>query len=576
MSLALQLKSIYMPNNLNFNISLSVLNHLGRNLYRNFATVIGEAISNGWDANANNIWITIDREKNEFWIRDDGDGMDFHDFQDKFLKVGYSKRRRGRVTSPAPYNRPYIGNKGIGKLALLSCANKITVISRKSDDVAYVGGSIDNSELNDKIDDDLDVHDYELGSVDMTLFDRVINNHTHGTIIHFGDINNDIRSTDESLRKIIALYFRFTLIDKKFNIYLDGRLVTLEALKELAGNTQFIWPINNWKDDPYIDMCENIKSRIDVSMSASVTGFIASVNKPKNRNIHSTGEKVGVDLYVNGRVRETDILKHIPSSQVPESYLYGQIHFDSLDSGTVDRFTSSREGILANDTMFKDFLEELRKVVFTIMDAWDKLRDEQNQDGDPDNDKRETVKTKKSKSLYREVKKEFEGESGENGDDFLMEMTDDAAFNVTSYIECFIAENLLRRYIRDNGEFTDCLNIDLKSNTCQNRNPDKSDSWCRYCKAQGSCRGFHQLKKDAKMNIGVRRDEDDMLMYMDYLDLAGQIDDSVLKEEDKPYKPLRNSVMHTSRLTEEAKTRLRSVFDSVVATVTNFGNGKKP
>jgi len=45
-----------------FEISLSVLNHLGRNLYRNFITVLGEAISNAWDADANNVWIDIDRD----------------------------------------------------------------------------------------------------------------------------------------------------------------------------------------------------------------------------------------------------------------------------------------------------------------------------------------------------------------------------------------------------------------------------------------------------------------------------------------------------------------------------------
>ena len=33
-----------------FEISLSVLNHLGRNLYRSFMTVVGEALSNSWDA----------------------------------------------------------------------------------------------------------------------------------------------------------------------------------------------------------------------------------------------------------------------------------------------------------------------------------------------------------------------------------------------------------------------------------------------------------------------------------------------------------------------------------------------
>ena len=78
--------------NYTFNISLSVLNHLGRNLYRTFPTVIGEAVSNAWDANAENVWIKIDRENNRFWIKDDGVGMDSDDFKEKFLKVGYSKR----------------------------------------------------------------------------------------------------------------------------------------------------------------------------------------------------------------------------------------------------------------------------------------------------------------------------------------------------------------------------------------------------------------------------------------------------------------------------------------------------
>ncbi len=45
-----------------FNISLSVLNHLGRDLYRNFITVLGEAISNSWDAEAENVWIEIDED----------------------------------------------------------------------------------------------------------------------------------------------------------------------------------------------------------------------------------------------------------------------------------------------------------------------------------------------------------------------------------------------------------------------------------------------------------------------------------------------------------------------------------
>ena len=118
--------------------SLSVLNHLGRNLYRSFATVLGEAISNSWDADAENVWLWIDKNKNSFFIKDDGVGMNADDFRHKFLKIGYSKRTDGGERSAK--GRPFIGRKGIGKLALLSCAERIVVIS-KTRGGEYIGGS---------------------------------------------------------------------------------------------------------------------------------------------------------------------------------------------------------------------------------------------------------------------------------------------------------------------------------------------------------------------------------------------------------------------------------------------------
>jgi DNA topoisomerase VI subunit B len=92
-----------------FEISLSVLNHLGRNLYRSFITILGEAVSNSWDADADNVWIYIDRDKNCLVIKDDGDGMTADDFQKKFLKIGYTKRKDGVTKSSK--GRPYIGRK---------------------------------------------------------------------------------------------------------------------------------------------------------------------------------------------------------------------------------------------------------------------------------------------------------------------------------------------------------------------------------------------------------------------------------------------------------------------------------
>jgi len=110
-----------------FNISLSVLNHLGRNLYRNFITVLGEAISNSWDSDATEVRIYIDRERNFLIIKDDGGGMSNDDFQNKFLKIGYTKRKGGIDKTES--QRPFIGRKGIGKLALLSWRNVIPIHS---------------------------------------------------------------------------------------------------------------------------------------------------------------------------------------------------------------------------------------------------------------------------------------------------------------------------------------------------------------------------------------------------------------------------------------------------------------
>jgi hypothetical protein len=51
--------------------------------------VIGEAISNSWDAGAENVWITINREKNYFVIRDDGIGMSKEDYNNANFPIPF-------------------------------------------------------------------------------------------------------------------------------------------------------------------------------------------------------------------------------------------------------------------------------------------------------------------------------------------------------------------------------------------------------------------------------------------------------------------------------------------------------
>jgi len=228
--------------------------------------------------------------------------------------------------------------------------------------------------------------------------------------------------------------------------------------------------------------------------------------------------------------------------------------------------------VLADDPMYKEFLSELRKVVLSIMDQWDVLREKYNEDGDPDNTTRETSQFKKAKSLYREVAKEYSGttDRGNNNDKFIRDLTNDAAFNSNSYVQCFISENLLRRKIEnDSTAPAACLNIDLKHQTCVDRYDPKigAVSLCRYCKGERRKKGLQTEKAEASMAIPIRVSENNLLLYLDYIDLANIIDDRVLTNEEKVYRPLRNSVMHTSLLTDQAKTRLSAVFDNIIETV---------
>jgi len=545
-----------------FAISLSVLDHLGRNLYRSFTTVLGEAISNSWDANANNVWIYIDKEKNNFLIKDDGEGMTSDDFQNKFLKIGYSKRKKGEHESTK--GRPYIGRKGIGKLALLSCSDRIIVISKiKNGD--YVGGLIDNSGLDRAITEDLTPSQYPLEQYNLNVFGKHIEKHEKGTIIYFENIKEGVRNSFDFLRKTIALYFRFSLLDKSFNIYLNDEQITLNDLNDLAQNTEFLWNINNL-DDPFIkEKITTLKeTEKAISMVGEVKGFIASVKKPRNLKITNTDEKVGVDLFVNGRLRERDILKHIPTDRVAVSYLYGQIHVNDLDDEK-DRFTSSREGIVADDQKFQQFLTNLREKISIILEDWDKWRIKNREEGDQENE-RLSKKDRSSIGLFNAVSEEYvpsetsvAPENKGEIEKWVDDLGSDATHNFASYAECFISENLVRKHIQEKGtSMSPEAQIEI-------------DKWKDKEK---------QNKNAGNVSIDIRKTPDNTsYLSMDYL--ANLVDksrdtnkDPGLSRDAKEYKPIRDALMHTALLTDDAKSKLVTVKNNIKGRVKDLLSGK--
>lgn len=535
-------------NNFTFNISLSVLNHLGRNLYRDFITVLGEAISNSWDADANNVWINFNNSKTKLFIKDDGLGMTAEDFSNKLLKVGYSKRGFNGKYSKSPNGRPYIGRKGIGKLALLSCAKKISIIS-KTQGSKYISGRINNSILDKAITEDSTT--YNLEEVDQSLFEALIKNHTSGTIILFEDLHSNIKKSEEYIRKALALYFRFSLIDKSFHIFLNNKEIVEDDLQTLAESTQFLWNINTL-EDPYISqkLSKLNKSDLFIIKNLDVKGFIASVNKPSDLKIVNTEEKVGIDLFANGRLREKNILSHMSnfSTRIVASYLYGQIHLDSLDEEEDDAFTTSRESVREGNYKYEKLLKILREVVLEkISNMWDKWRLEERQEGDDDNP-RKTKKERRAISLYNLASNDYiDNINFKEINNWIKELQPDAEFNIPTYVDCFLSENLVRKYIENKS-------LDLKKSGKE--------------KIKTNLEIEEKQKRKANLNIEIRHNKNE-LFFLNMEELVKTADvskdgypDTLLTDE-KAYSPIRNAVMHTSRLTSEAKLKLTSVYNNI-------------
>ncbi len=261
-------------------------------------------------------------------------------------------------------------------------------------------------------------------------------------------------------------------------------------------------------------------------------------------------ERVGIDLFVNGRLREANILRHMPTARVVESYLYGQIHFDALDDN-VDRFTSSRESIVADDPKFKKVIDVLKeKVMSTVLKDWDVWRRRHKEEGDSDN-MSIPKKERKAEELYNAVSQEYsipEDKEGKNKiDSWVDGLSADARFNFASYAECFISENLIRRYIADSK-----LAITPEAN-------EEITKWRDKEKVS---------KEKGNVSIDIRK-SNSKLSYLSMDHLANLVDKrdpakcACLSRDAFEYKPIRDALAHTALLTDDAKRRLTSVYTNI-------------
>ena len=361
-------------------MDLSVLEHLGVNLYSTVPAVISETVANAWDADAGVVAVEIREEKGKkiIVVTDNGLGMSEKEINEKFLTVGY--QRRVKDGAKTPKGRVPMGRKGIGKLSLFSIANKIEVHTLKE------GGQgnallLDHDEIRKKIKKGGGGATYYPADI---KFDAIFP-HKHGTRLVIRELKKRVSMmTAEALRKRLARRFGIRCINEMDIELIDGETkgkVTIDE-RDYFKKLEFLFQYNPGNSFPRLELSEGPflrKFRFDKDGTPAedgefrVHGWIGTIQKSTDLSVD--GENINkISVMMREKLALEDIMPSFGFGSAFSRYVIGEIYADFLDDGDEDIATSSRQNIIEHDPRYNALWRFLRGEVTHVGSEWNRLR----------------------------------------------------------------------------------------------------------------------------------------------------------------------------------------------------------
>ncbi|MFL1901042.1 ATP-binding protein [Streptomyces tauricus] len=322
-------------------ISRLTIDKLGIKLYDRVAAVLAELIANSYDADAEDVTVTLPwgaflfdpksphlSAAYEIVISDDGHGMIPAEINRHYLTVGADRRTRTGSDKSRGKNRPVMGRKGIGKLAPFGICKTVEVISAGGDktEKGYLTSHL-ILHLPDMLADTEKNYHPEIGELDGTWSEE------HGTTIKLRDFSRKrVPSKDELNRQLAA---RFGLERSDWRV----------CVKNASSMTEK-FTLGRLK----IDLMEG--TRIDLndrpvpfeSSYLPVTGYVAYSEKS-----YKDATMAGVRIYARGKfVAQTmdfGIVTGFHGEFKLRSSIVGELHAEWLDEDE-DLIRSDRQDII--------------------------------------------------------------------------------------------------------------------------------------------------------------------------------------------------------------------------------------
>lgn len=294
---------------------------LGRELITDRITAVFELVKNAYDANATEVVVSFSNVNNQnsnsiISIKDNGTGMSFEDIRDKWMVVGTNSKRK-TLYSDAPFNRRFVGEKGIGRFAVDKLGEKVKIITKQENEVEW---------LNVKI--DWDEYEIKAANQQLTLFTDVENEYTysdgniteHGTELVITNLNepwtkSDIERLYKELTKIVSPFYP---LNPPFNIYVNSneftdftkRLVEVDIVKYASHTAEISFDIlkneqDTLKFDPLNGKIFTEKVPIKSFGPVAMNLFFFNTKAKRIFNQAFKGDETRIDglkIYRNGLV----------------------------------------------------------------------------------------------------------------------------------------------------------------------------------------------------------------------------------------------------------------------------------
>jgi signal transduction histidine kinase len=230
---------------------------LGRELITDRITAVFELVKNCYDANSTDVIVDFHNvvanlEDRKITIMDNGIGMSLEDVKDKWMVVGTKSKRTQHFSEP-PFNRRFVGEKGIGRFAVDKLGEKLVIKTKKKGATNWLLVNIN-------------WEDYEKASKEpqLKLFTDIENSYSYtpasdeneqGTTLEISRTHEvwtkyDIERLYKELTKIVSPFYP---LKPPFNIYVNSnehkdykdRIVATDAVKFASNEASIDFDLKN-------------------------------------------------------------------------------------------------------------------------------------------------------------------------------------------------------------------------------------------------------------------------------------------------------------------------------------------